>query len=95
MSEEKTVEGRLFKGDWKAVVVGQNMIFYDDNTQVCVEIKKITRHADFKTMYNIYGTTLLPVGIPSEVYGELYSENDVKNYGTIAVTLKYQYCMST
>jgi ASC-1-like (ASCH) protein len=85
----KKYEGRLYKGSWKEMKVGDVIEFYDDNMRVQKTIVDIIQFESFSQMYEMYGHELLP-----DVDSAIEAEKTYRQYfgdytnKTIAVRLE-------
>lgn len=94
----KVYEGRLNKGDWSNMKVGDTIIFttteWDYNKSgVKVEITKINQYDTFGDAFRKHGCRLVPIpGVSSNQVDNLYSRYfpmvDVLRYGVLAIKVK-------
>ena len=86
----KKVEGRLFKNTFKNISIGDKITFYNNNKTVDVKVTKLGK-------YNDFGQMLISTGIKNttpkaksfneaiSLYNTLYSKDDIKNHGVLAI----------
>jgi len=89
---QKEYEGRLFRGDWATMIIGQKIEFYDDHGKCfAVRVDGIKRFKDFDQAYNALGSKLIPdLGVyttANQLYTQLvgFRQEDIDNYGVIAL----------
>ena len=81
---KKTVEGRLKKGDWSNVRVGDKIIFYGniqgEYTTVEVIVTNIKEFKTFEKMYEYYEERLLPgctdLSKAKRIYQQIYGDEE-------------------
>ena len=81
---EKTVEGRLNRGDWKEVTVGMKIEFFCEDMSIVCEVVAIHHVQSFAELYERFGRQLLPNG-DVEVYRRLFTEEEVVQYGVLGL----------
>ncbi len=90
----KTIEGRLFKGDWAKMVVGDRIEFYVDDQRFVCEIIALWRKSSFKELIEQYQGKILPgvdlsdVQNGVDVYRQYFKESDEQKYGVVGVEIK-------
>jgi len=96
MLDKKKYEGRLNKGEFSSLKVGNVITFFNDDFSIhrefSVEVTKIKKYTSFL----FFLTSKLYKALPSvstikegiTVYRNYYSENDEKKYGIIAIKIK-------
>lgn len=90
----KKFEGRLNKGDWKDLKVGDKLSLFDDNQKtVIVEVTELRYFKDFVEAFNNLGKSLVPIDNIQkekvfEIYNKYFSTSDVQKYGVVAVGIK-------
>lgn len=91
----KTVEGRLNKGDFGKMEIGDEIEFYNDKSKYTVEVVNVKYYKTFKEMItkeklkNVLPTsdiTKIKDGV--KVYHSFYSPEDEKKYGIVAIHIK-------
>lgn len=90
----KRFEGRLWKDDWAALVVGDIIAF------VCPQKRELTcrviglpRFESFGAAFDELGSALVPVpGVNTadvvKIYGQYYKDGDVRQYGVVAIEVE-------
>lgn len=87
----KKYEGRLNKGDWANLKIGDRIILYDDNgKRVIVEIFDLKYFTSFCDAFNSLGKYLVPIdniGADNvvDLYRNYFSDGDIQEYGVVAV----------
>ena len=89
----KTYEGRLRKGDWTKVDVGDHIRFEDGDKLTVVEVIEIISYTSFGVAFNDLGASLVPIpDITREdvvnLYRKYFSDEDVRRYGVVAVGVR-------
>lgn len=90
---KKRYEGRLRKGIWNEMKVGDSIIFYNDNQEVATTIVSLTEYDDFEEAFHELGEAFIPIkGITEKEVNELisryYSDDMIRKYGVVAVGIK-------
>ena len=93
----KTVEGRLNKGSFKGLNIGDKITFYNEDViyrEINMKITKITNYNNFEAYLRketlskcLPGFTRIKEGL--EVYYKYFSKEDEKNYKIKAFTLEH------
>lgn len=90
----KTVEGRLNKGKFKKLKVGEAVEWFVRNTdqKIKTKIKNIKRYVTFKEMLEKEGLDavlpnkqIMSIDDGVNIYRKYYSEDDEKKYGILAI----------
>ena len=86
---QKTVEGRLYREDWKKMKVGDTIIWFSNPNgfQGSFEIIGLYKCPDFSSLYRLFGKQLLPNEDPC-IYRSLYSKEEEKAFGVIGVEVR-------
>ena len=88
-SGKKPYEGRVKKGFWKDVKVGDRFTFYCGTEEFRVEVTEVLEFTDFRDAYRGLGEKLLP-GVESEdkcweINHEYFDDNLIEENGVVAV----------
>ena len=86
---KKTVEGRLCKGKFSQLQVGDFLQFQD--TGECLEIIALTHYPSFKAMLENEGLKLpgiAEIDRGREVYYEFYTPEGEKAFGVLAISIR-------
>ena len=89
----KTIEGRLFKGKFAMMAVGDVLTLSLDKSVKSLTITKVERFVSFEQMLldadnlavTLPGTTSVDEGV--QVYRQFYSQEDETQYGVVAITV--------
>jgi len=89
----KKVEGRLNKGNFAEMEIGDLIIFKNNGNQCKIKITKINHFTSFKEYLMKKKLSRCLPGINSidegvSVYHKFYSIADVKKYGILAINIK-------
>lgn len=90
-SGEKTHEGRVFKGDWRDVHVGDHIIFFCENEDVKVQIISVHHFLNFDLALKKFGRTMLPKISKKKrlkYYDNLYDHDIVEKHGVVIIEIK-------
>lgn len=99
-SGKKTCEGRLNKGEFAALKLGEKITFYKDKNICCsdsnefsVVVTGLFSYPSFEVMLESEGlSTVLPpiktIKEGVEVYRQFYSEEDEAKYGVLAICVR-------
>lgn len=88
----KIYEGRLNKGDWSNMKIGDVIVFSsnDQNIEktIAVEIVNIKKYDTFGDAFRKHGCQLVPISDISsfavdKLYSQYFSDEDVKRYGVL------------
>jgi ASC-1-like (ASCH) protein len=85
---KKRFEGRLFKGDWQQVALGDLIELVSTDKSVIVQVTDLRRYTDFKEAFIDLGDRLVPIeGIDADTVVTLYREyyEDVAEQGVLCV----------
>jgi tRNA (cytosine38-C5)-methyltransferase len=85
---KKRFEGRLFKGDWQQVAIGDLIELFSTDKSVIVQVTDLRRYTDFKEAFNDLGEKLVPIeGIDADTVVMMYREyyEDVAEHGVLCV----------
>ena len=91
---KKTIEGRLCKGDWEKVKVGDIIVFFDNKHECKTKVKNIYKCNSFATLISDFKEQLLPTIDLSDlrnginVYRQFYSESNEEKYGVLGVEIQ-------
>ena len=93
VEEKKRVEGRLNKGIFADLKVGDLFLIHNkDDMSQCVNTKIVAIHKakDFKELYERFGEKLLPkeglnFGEDDSIYLKYYKEIDIQKHGVIGI----------
>lgn len=88
----KKYEGRLNRGGWANVKVGDIIYWTDGKKTVKTIITELKYYLDFGSAFRDLGSQLIPIkGIDergvNKLYSQYFSDTDIKKYGTIAIGL--------
>ena len=95
ISETKTFEGRVNKGFWKDLKIGDTFVLYDGTSEATVQVSSLTYFRDFGDAWFILQDKLIPNDICNivtisdarKMYSQYFSQDDIKKYGVVAVGL--------
>ncbi len=87
---KKVYEGLLRKGFWSKLKKGDRFIAYSEKNEVTLEVTEVILFPDFCEAWNHLGDKLIPRKAITEkyvndMYSEYYSDEDIKQYGVIAI----------
>ena len=93
-SGKKTIEGRVCKGDWLSVNIGDIVIFYDDSKECKTKIINLHKRNSFAQLISDFKKKLLPTidlsniqnGV--DIYRQFYTESDEQKYGVLGIEVK-------
>ena len=91
---EKTIEGRLFKGDWKKMRIGDEIVFFNGNQEFKGKIINLYRRESFFQLISEFKKQLLPgidltdINNGVEVYRQYFSQEDEKQYGVLGLRIQ-------
>ena len=94
----KKFEGRLWKDDWAALSVGDVIVFVSpEMRELTCRVVGLPRFESFGAAFNALGSALVPVpGVSTadvvNMYGQYYKDEDVLQYGVVAVELERMSC---
>jgi ASC-1-like (ASCH) protein len=88
----KTYEGRLRKGVWTQMKIGDTIIF-ECNKKVETVITDLKYFDDFKKAHDTLKNNLVPIencttDQVEKLYLQYFSKDDIKKYGVIAIGVK-------
>ncbi len=91
----KTVEGRLNKGDFGNMQIGDQIEFHNENNKYTVDITNIKYYKTFKEMITkerlkhvLPTPDIKRIKDGVKVYHSFYSPEDEKQYGIVAIHIK-------
>lgn len=89
----KQVEGRLDKGLFSKLKIGDNVSWVNGNSLVKTRITNITKYPSFHDMISTEGLNRVLPNIKSidngiNIYRQFYTESDEKRLGVLAITLQ-------
>lgn len=87
----KKYEGRLNRGFFGKLKVGDKFTFVNDDKKINVEVIEILHFDNFKEAYKKLGKELLPTLMGksvSEIYNKCYDSKDIKKHGVLAIRIK-------
>lgn len=92
----KKIEGRLCKNTFKNINSGDIITFYNKDSKVDVIVTKVVKFNNFGSMLIntvIKNTTPLATSFTKaiNIYNNIYSKEDIKKYGVLAIYLKKIY----
>lgn len=91
---KKMVEGRLNRGKYSTINIGDKLILTEPNSgkTIVKKVSVIVRCNDFRELFFLYRGRLLPMARSEfdayDVYSGIYSDEDVKEYGVLGFILK-------
>jgi ASC-1-like (ASCH) protein len=83
----KKYEGRLNKGDWQQVQVGDQIVFYTQEKEVTTLVTSVHHYPSFKHAYFYHGRHLVPEGGPDQ-YHRFYSQEAIEEYRVVVLGLQ-------
>ena len=90
---KKKVEGRLNKGVFKNLSVGDIIIWENNNKHIKTIVISVHHHKNFRNMlmqqrlFNVLpGVRTLKQGL--EIYSKFYSDSDILEHGVLAIRIK-------
>ena len=93
ISGDKIVEGRVNKGDWANLRIGQQIYLYSNDNSGVFEVVNLHLVHNFKQLYYRFGHKLLPLVDDAEtaakIYGQWFRDELIQNHHVIGVELKY------
>lgn len=87
----KKYEGRLNKGEWSKMKIGDIITFYDKNNKTLkITITELKYYHSFGEAFNDLGKDLVPIDNIStdevvKIYSEFYSDKEINEFGVVAV----------
>ena len=89
----KRYEGRLKRGDWAQLKIGQKIRFYNLKRTVLVRVSGLQFFPDFGSAFQQLGKELIPEGAKTadearKLYSQFYGDKDVAEFGVIAIKLE-------
>lgn len=86
----KEYEGRVFKEKWSQMKVGDRLTVRGglDKTEIIFTIIGIVKCANFEELHELLGDKLLPIGMTSDIYNNLFSKEDIEKYGVVGIHLE-------
>lgn len=90
----KRFEGRLWKDDWAALSVGDIISFVCPlKRELICRVVSLPRFESFGAAFDALGSALVPVpGVSTadvvKIYGQYYKDEDVSQYGVVAVEVE-------
>jgi len=87
----KTVEGRLNRGFWKNLNVGEILLFTNGANRVERTISGIKIFKDFGEAYDHYENKLIPNSTREksiQIYNKIYSDRDINTHGVVCIELE-------
>lgn len=94
-SKKKVYEGRINRpsSKWSSMKLGDSIVFHRGNNEhVCTVIEEIVPFDNFGEAFDKLGAELFPIETTTEkvveYYNTLYSEDEIKKFGVIAIKLK-------
>lgn len=90
MDGSKKFEGRVFRGDFAAMKVGEYVEFYDEEAHAVFKILSLDRYDDFADMLENKGIAAVLPGCRSivdgvKVYAQYYADEEVREHGVVAI----------
>ena len=79
MDGSKTYEGRLNKGFWKKLKIGDTFIFDDATSTYPVEVVSLAYFQDFASAYKSLKTQLVPNQLLIQSFLEVYQQEQLDN----------------
>ena len=91
-SGKKKYEGRLNKGDFMNLKIGDNIIFYNNDDEFKVKVIDIIKFINFQEMLEKIGLSNVLPGIDNiqdgiKIYRKYFSEEQEEKYGVIAIKI--------
>lgn len=90
----KTVEGRIYRGKWRTINVGNEYTVKGSGDDFKVKITSVVRVRSFEELYGMYNSSLLPATPsslrekPWQIYREWFSTQDEAEYGVIGIVME-------
>lgn len=94
---KKKIEGRLNKGDFKNMIIGDIIIFYNDDFNIHREVKCIITRINIYENFRDYLTTeKISICLPTiqniedgiNLYYKFYTKEDELKYGVVVIKIK-------
>jgi len=93
ISGDKTVEGRVNKGDWASLSINQNICLYDGTKSAIFKVIGMCQVSDFEQLYELFGHKLLPkvnsAKHAAQTYAIWFNDELIKEYGVVGVQLEF------
>jgi ASC-1-like (ASCH) protein len=88
----KTVEGRLYKGDWRNIKLDDTIHFYNEEKGADFHVTGLTHVKDFGQLYCMCEEKLLPgIYFPhdaKDIYNRWFSDEDIEKYGVVGIQVR-------
>ena len=90
----KRFEGRLFKDEWSTLKAEDIIVFTcPKKRELTCQIISTPRFESFGAAFDALGSALVPIpGVTTadvvKIYGQYYKDEDVRNFGVIAVEIE-------
>lgn len=96
---KKRYEGRLWKDDWASIAEGDLIVFIcPEKRELMCRVTSLSRFESFGAAFDALGSELVPIpGVNTtevnRIYGQYYKDEDVKNFGVVAVQVEPLYLL--
>ena len=90
----KRYEGRVRRGEWAQLRVGEHVEFYEDTgRRVVVRVEALPHYDNFAAAFGAHGAELVPVAgadaaMVTRLYGQYFSDADVSENGVVAIKMQ-------
>jgi len=86
---KKKYEGRVRKGYWSQVKIGDKITLYNNDNEYVVEVRELLYFDDFKAAYRSLGEQLLPYVDSEEecwrIYNNFNDDEIISKNGVVAI----------
>lgn len=88
----KIVEGRVCRGEWAILEIGDIISFYNDIHEASFKITKISYAKNFGVLFDMFGEHLLPgvknVDEAMFIYSKWFKNSSIENFGVIGISVE-------
>jgi len=96
MDGSKAFEGRVFRGDFTVMRVGEYVEFYNEEASAVFKILSLDRYDSFASLLESKGIAVVLPGCQSiaegvKVYAQYYADEDVREHGVVAIGVELLY----
>lgn len=85
---QKVIEGRLYRGDWMIMEIGDTLILYnEEGKEITTRVVGIHQRQTFQQLFEDYSKYLLPTGNAS-IYQQWFTPRDEEIYGVVGIQVE-------